>query len=103
VDHLGDPVEEVLLGVDVVVERALEQADGGGDVLQRGRGVALAVEDLRRRLVDLLLALQRERRGRAGPLPSASVGPVVGPVVGLTATLRCYGWPFAADGREPPP
>jgi hypothetical protein len=49
----ADLVEEVLLGVDVVVEAPLEQPGGVGDVPRRGRLVALLVEDLGGGVEDL--------------------------------------------------
>ena len=65
VDVLKDLEEEVLLGGDVVVEAALEDPDRVGDVLDRGRLVALLVEDARCGLEDLLAA--SAGRARAAP------------------------------------
>ena len=65
VDSLDDLEEEVLLGGDVVVEAALQDPDGVGDVLDRGRLVALLVEDTGCGLEDLLLPAARRTRTAA--------------------------------------
>ena len=54
-----DPEQQILLGVDVVVEAALEDAQLVGDVLDRGVRVAARVEDLRGGVQDLLIAAAR--------------------------------------------
>src|SRR5262249_50345339 len=53
----NDLVEEIVLGLDVVVEAALEQAELLGDVLERGRVVAAVVEHARGDGDQLLLAV----------------------------------------------
>src|SRR5262249_52684322 len=72
---LEDPREQILLGVDVVVEAALEDADLVGDVLDRRGRVALLVEDPDGGLDHVLAA--------AAPLPIACT-----PNVGRCHPLR---------------
>ena len=72
VDPLDDLEEEVFLGGDVVVEAPLQDPDGVGDVLDRGRLVALLVEDAGCGLEDLLLpAARRTRTAALGWRPSS--------------------------------
>jgi hypothetical protein len=49
--------QQVFLGVDVVVEAALEDADLVGDILDRRRRVSLLVEDAHRRLDHVIVAV----------------------------------------------
>ena len=66
VDLLDDGEEEVLLGVDVVVEAALQDAELVGDVLDRRRLVALLLEQAGRGRDHLLLAAERVAGSASG-------------------------------------
>jgi hypothetical protein len=66
VDLLEEPEEQVFLGLDVVVQAALEDAELVGDVLHRRGRVATLVEDLGGRGDDLVIALAPRPRGLAG-------------------------------------
>src|SRR3546814_18316451 len=62
-----DPEEQVLLGADVVIQAAFEDADGVGDVLHRRSRVPLLSEDHRSRCKDLGVPVPA-RTWRLGPV-----------------------------------
>jgi hypothetical protein len=71
---LEDAEEQVFLGLDVVVEAALEDPELVGDVLDRGRRVPALVEDLGGGLDDLVVALATRARRRGCRASSCLIG-----------------------------